>query len=753
MAHLEIRLRSDLCAGNGESVGNSVDTDVCMDTAGLPYIPSRRLKGCLKQAAYDLQKMKYPNASQENIDRLFGDAYGQEGCFFIQDAVVESAASINKFLKKDIKDDKRIKKDGSGYETDEKKKKEIPSIVKTAAHSSNVERLFTTVRGQTRLENGIKVDNTLRFTRVIGHYDPFEPGEKKEMCFYAPVYLDTTDSVLVELFDSCCKATRHIGTSRNRGLGNVQISMCKDEDKNDTLKNQDNRNPEKNIKKQEPVGHSREQIVISYKIRLDSPVTLPGCDELNTSIPARSVIGCMAGNYLKTGSAAETTFQDLFLNGTVCWSALTPVIKGMISDPVPMMLVKLKNDDKKRKINHLTEKTDEWKKLKPKTMDGSFAAVVKDEEKHELVYMVAEPEIHTVYHNSINRKSADFDEESKNTLYMQDSIDAGMVYGGTVTCPSDMEEIVLSCLTTSSLRFGRSRSAQYAACSLYGKPDVMKKTQKALEMGNDDIVYVILKSDLVYQKDGLYTTDSSDIRAAIAEKLGLSDQIPDGCLDYCRYHTIGGYQAVWQLQKPQIPAVRAGSIYCLQANGSSLPAEISIGGFSQEGMGVCSITTRKELMKITRVESEKIDRIEPEVDFKRMSKIYTELLVSAGVETMQRYALDYLDKVPADLPLARLRLMLSEAHSYEDLMNLINTMKESDVSSEKETSRRENSVKFLKSIYEEVPKKSILKKILQSETGLWEEIEQDSKAEEILMKKWKLPLEIILHAQHYKKER
>ncbi|MDY2627586.1 MAG: hypothetical protein SOW08_04610 [Lachnospiraceae bacterium] len=63
MAHLEIRLRSDLCAGNGESVGNSVDTDVCMDTAGLPYIPSRRLKGCLKQAAYDLQKMKYPNAS------------------------------------------------------------------------------------------------------------------------------------------------------------------------------------------------------------------------------------------------------------------------------------------------------------------------------------------------------------------------------------------------------------------------------------------------------------------------------------------------------------------------------------------------------------------------------------------------------------------------------------------------------------------------------------------------------------------
>ena len=107
-------------------------------------------------------------------------------------------------------------------------------------------------------------------------------------------------------------------------------------------------------------------ITISYKIALDSPVTLPGCDELNTSIPARSVIGCLAGNYLKHGSAGDEEFQNLFLNGMVRWSALTPVVKGVISDPVPMMLVKLKNS-KGRMINHLTEDSDKWKKLKPKT--------------------------------------------------------------------------------------------------------------------------------------------------------------------------------------------------------------------------------------------------------------------------------------------------------------------------------------------------------------------------------------------------
>lgn len=57
MEYLKIVLQSDLCAGNGESIGNTIDTDVCMDAAGLPYIPARRLKGCLKQAAFDIEKM------------------------------------------------------------------------------------------------------------------------------------------------------------------------------------------------------------------------------------------------------------------------------------------------------------------------------------------------------------------------------------------------------------------------------------------------------------------------------------------------------------------------------------------------------------------------------------------------------------------------------------------------------------------------------------------------------------------------
>ena len=56
MKKLRITLRSDLCAGSGESFGNSVDTDICISDAGLPYIPARRLKGCLRAEAVQLKQ-------------------------------------------------------------------------------------------------------------------------------------------------------------------------------------------------------------------------------------------------------------------------------------------------------------------------------------------------------------------------------------------------------------------------------------------------------------------------------------------------------------------------------------------------------------------------------------------------------------------------------------------------------------------------------------------------------------------------
>ncbi|HJB35725.1 MAG TPA: hypothetical protein H9775_14535 [Candidatus Blautia merdipullorum] len=751
MEYLKIVLRSDLCAGNGESVGNAVDTDVCMDEAGLPYIPARRLKGCLKQSARDMEKMEYPEAS-EKTRRIFGDAYGNEGCLFLQDAVMRGAETIREFLTKKIPaDDRNIEKcEGA-----------IPDIVKRMAHPANVGRMFSRVRGQTKLEDGVKVDNSLRFTRVISHYDPFDLKNSKEMEFYAPLYLNTEDSTLRDFLIDCCKATRHIGTSRNRGLGNVKIMVWNDDSTADDSSKEEIPEeyeiPEK-FEKTLKEMNSEDKVKISYHISLDAPVTLPGCGELNTSIPARSVIGCLAGNYLRTGNADDKFFDSLFQNGDVCWSALTPVIDGGISDPAPMMLVKLKNDNG-RLINSLAQKDTDWKGLKPKTMDSAFASFFTPEDKTKVGFAVAEPAIHTVYHHAVHGtfqdklSSPDSSESEEKMLYMQESIDAGMIYGGTVICTKEMIKKVLTILSRADLRFGRSRSTQYASCSLKEIVNVEPCGEERISTAKGEAVYVILKSDLAIQQEGRYITDADKIRSVLADKLGLKDKVPDGRTDYCRYHTIGGYQSTWKLQKPHVPVVRAGSVYCFEASGESVPSIIRTGGFAQEGFGVCYVMTEEKMQEAVSVREGNIDYIEPKEDCRYTREIYTKLLVSAGLEAMRRYALDYSVQ-DEKIPVGRLRLMLSQAEDYQDFLRMIGTIKESDISSENENGRKKVSENLVRGIYSHTGKNTLsLKKILGEDDALWKEISSFPEAQDVLLKSWKVPLEIILHKQHYKKER
>ena len=187
---IRITLHSDLCAGNGESRGNAVDTDIVLTAAGLPRIPARRLKGCLRAAAGELAALGDEAAAY--TAELFGDKVGRQGCLWVGDAALPQEAAFTAWLKQN------------------------PAW----ADHSRVEQLYTDVRGQTRLKDGVADDGSLRFTRVLGQYDPLD--KTKALVFEAPVRLENASPEAVRLLEHCCAATRHMGTHRNRGLGNVR---------------------------------------------------------------------------------------------------------------------------------------------------------------------------------------------------------------------------------------------------------------------------------------------------------------------------------------------------------------------------------------------------------------------------------------------------------------------------------------------------------------------------------------------------
>ena len=51
---IQIKLLSDLCTCSGETYNSIVDTDVTYDENGIPYIPAKRIRGCIREAGLEM---------------------------------------------------------------------------------------------------------------------------------------------------------------------------------------------------------------------------------------------------------------------------------------------------------------------------------------------------------------------------------------------------------------------------------------------------------------------------------------------------------------------------------------------------------------------------------------------------------------------------------------------------------------------------------------------------------------------------
>lgn len=69
---ITIKLLSDLCTCSGETYNSVVDMDVVYDENGIPYIPAKRIKGCIREAALEMKEMGFISEAQyENLMIFF----------------------------------------------------------------------------------------------------------------------------------------------------------------------------------------------------------------------------------------------------------------------------------------------------------------------------------------------------------------------------------------------------------------------------------------------------------------------------------------------------------------------------------------------------------------------------------------------------------------------------------------------------------------------------------------------------------
>ena len=267
---LKITLKSDLISGSGYSYAGTIDSDVVYDEVGVPYLPARRIKGCLKDACKDI-----------GVDgnKLFGEIGLNKPC----PVVIDNAYIVN---------------------YDEIKKELIENIGKLNINRQEVLEQFAHIVAQTSIDEKTSTakDNTLRYTRAINHYSPFNQNE--ELIFFANVEYDDVNK---EALYDVVRAFRHTGLNRNRGFGNIRCEIIDEKEcANDEIFE---------IKE----GDDYCRLVYVLKNNQSLIISNNSASESEDYIPGQSVLGALASKFLKTNSLKDNKqlFDDLFLRGDI----------------------------------------------------------------------------------------------------------------------------------------------------------------------------------------------------------------------------------------------------------------------------------------------------------------------------------------------------------------------------------------------------------------------------------------------------
>jgi len=193
---LRIITLSETLVGTGEGWGSTIDSDVVFDIYGLPFIPSKRIKGCLRESALEVAEMFGKGGItpdwQDKVDLLFGRPGNR----------ISAPLRFGNLYLKDYEKER---------EWFEWAIQEYPSLISR----DMVLSAFTNIRQQTTIDKtGVAKRNSLRTARVL----------KRGLTFSGVIEADDAtvdgDALLLGALN-----LRYIGTKRNRGFGHIKCEI------------------------------------------------------------------------------------------------------------------------------------------------------------------------------------------------------------------------------------------------------------------------------------------------------------------------------------------------------------------------------------------------------------------------------------------------------------------------------------------------------------------------------------------------
>ncbi len=204
---LHITLESNALISSGEGYGAIIDADVTFDDIGIPYIPAKRIKGCIRDSAIEVCSMfdrakinaflDLTTDSSNNKFKIISDIFGKQG--------QEAPAPF--YFRNLMIDDYDKNKEWLEYFSSEH-----ANIIS----GDSIRSFFTELRQQTAIDdNGVAEEHSLRTIRTL----------KKGRTFKGDLICQTENQGTERLLALACRNLRYMGTKRNRGYGKIKCEL------------------------------------------------------------------------------------------------------------------------------------------------------------------------------------------------------------------------------------------------------------------------------------------------------------------------------------------------------------------------------------------------------------------------------------------------------------------------------------------------------------------------------------------------
>ena len=530
---LQIELQSDLCVSDGGAYNSALDTDICYTSEGFPCIPAKRIKGCLRECASELNDWGFAVRPED----LFGSNGDAKGKVRIGDALIKNYDSFC--------DEIREAQD---------------SLAAPLVHPQNVLRLNTAIRTQTSIdyETGVADDASLRTMRVANRGLVFESK------------VSVNDNAAEEL-ELCVKLLRHMGIARTRGLGEVEASMI----------------PDTTVLNKKTSDFLKDgATVLHYAIKLKEPVICKsiagGESRTQDYIEGSKVLGLIAER-LREQNVDYQSFMDageLFCSNAYFYE------NGIRYTEVPASLFSVKNSSSEYR-NKLYEKEDTKETAQISTMKHCYVnetadGLVKKSVALEERYHHSRPEDKGI--GRANNKDG-------SQFYQMSSICAGQAFSGRIHGSVEQIRKIYELLQDSECYIGFGRMSEYGRCEI----EVLStETESVSEVTTDEAVVKLEAPAILYGDKATPTVDTKTLIAECIAVLGLKkeDLDTDRCRVFAKFSKSGGFNVTWKKRKPTIPVFDKGTVVQLffkQQKSLRVTSELLLGERISEGYGEASL--------------------------------------------------------------------------------------------------------------------------------------------------------------------